>query len=241
MKRYVLSLLFVLQFFVVQAQEVQNNEGGSWFTVVNKFKFSERVSAVSVVQWRFVERLKYTRIFLVMPFINYKFSNKISAGVGYNYSNYSIAGIHPPSLDYENRIWQHVTLFSALGKVKMNQRFMFEERFKTKLNNEEAYANRFRYRMNFDFNILKFKNNNYLLGNLSEEIRIRFTEGIGDPNFDQNNFVVSLGYQLLDNSKLYIGYRHDYYNAGNGVYWADNVFNVVYNYNFDFTKKKFYK
>lgn len=147
--------------------------------------------------------MKYTRIFLVVPFINYKFNNKISVGVGYNYTNYSAAGIHPPSLDYENRIWQHVSLFSSLGKVKMSHRFIFEERFKTKLNNEEACANRFRYRMNFDFNILKFKNNKYLLGNLSEEIRIRFTEGIGDPNFDQNNFVASLGYQLLDNSKLY--------------------------------------
>lgn len=241
MKRYVLSLVFVLQFFVVQAQEVQNNEGGSWFTAVNKFKFSEKVSAVSVVQWRLVEKMKYTRIFLVMPFINYKFSNKISAGIGYNYSNYNIAGIYPPSLDYENRLWQHISLFSTLGKVKMNHRFMFEERFKTTLNSEKTYANRFRYRINFDFNILKLKNNKYLLGKLSEEIRIRFSEGISDPNFDQNNFVASLGYQLLDNSKLYLGYRHDYYNLGSGIYWSDNVFNVVYSYNFDFTKKNFYK
>ncbi len=156
MKRYLLSLLCVLAFFGMQAQEVQKNEGGSWFTAINKFKFSERVSAVSIVQWRFVESMKYTRIFLVMPFVNYKFSNKISVGVGYNYSNYSIAGIHPPSLDYENRIWQHVSLFSSLGKVKISQRFMFEERFKTKLNNEEAYANRFRHRMNFEFNIFVF-------------------------------------------------------------------------------------
>jgi len=227
--------------FSMQAQEVQNNEGGSWYTAINSFKFSEKVSAVSVVQWRFVERMKYTRIFLVMPFINYKFSNKISAGVGYNYSNYSSVGIYPSSLDYENRIWQHVTLSSDLGKVKMNQRFMFEERYKTKLNSEESYANRFRYRMNFDFNILKFKNDKYLLGRFSEEIRIRFSKGISDPNFDQSNFVASIGYPLLDNSKLYLGYRHDYYNAGSAIYWGDHIFDVLFSYNFDFTKKKFYK
>ena len=236
-----LSLAFVLLVLSMQAQEVQDNEGGVWFTAINKFKFSEKVSVVSVAQWRFVEQMKYTRIFLVMPFINYKFSDKISAGLGYNYSNYSLAGIYPPSLDYESRIWQHVTLFSEFGKVKMNQRFMFEERFKTKLNKDNVYTNRVRYRMNFDFNILKFKNNKYLLGNLSEEIRIRFSKGLSNPNFDQNNFIASLGYQLLDNSKLYLGYRHDYYNAGNGIYWGDHIFNVLYSYNFDFTKKKFYK
>ncbi|MFD1293231.1 DUF2490 domain-containing protein [Lutibacter holmesii] len=241
MKKYILNVVIALLFFSAQAQEVQDNEGGVWFTAINKFKISDRVSVVNVAQWRFVEQMKYTRIFLVMPFINYKFSNRVSVGVGYNYSNYSLAGIYPPSLDYENRIWQHVTLYSDLGKVRMNQRFMFEERFKTRLNKDEVYSNRLRYRMNFDFNILRFKNNKYLLGNVSEEIRIRFSKGISNPNFDQNNFIISFGYPLLDNSKLYVGYRHDYYNAGNGVYWGDHIFNVVYTYNFDFTKKKFYK
>lgn len=241
MKNYILSLLLVIVLYNLNAQEVTKNESGTWVTANNNFKFSEKISVVSVVQWRFVEQMKYTRIFSVMPFVNYKFSDKISAGLGYNYSNYSLAGIYPSSLAYENRIWQHVTLFSSFGIVKMNQRFMFEERFKTNLDNENIYSNRFRYRMNFDFNLLKFKNNKYLLGQVSEEIRIRFSKGISDPNFGQNNFIVSLGYQLLDNSKLYLGYRHDYYNTGIGIYWGDNVFNVLFTYDFDFTKKQFYK
>lgn len=225
----------------LSAQELNKYENGNWFTVTNKFKITEKFAAVSIVQWRLVENMKYTRVFLVMPFLNYKFNDKISAGVGYNYSNYSFAGIIPPTLDYENRVWQHVTLFSSFGKIKMNQRFMFEERFKTRSNNETAYASRFRYRINVDFNILKFKNDKYLLGKVADEIRIRFNDGFKTPAFDQNNFVVSLGYQLLENSKLYVGFRHDYYSAGAGFFWGDNVLNVVYSYDFDFTKKKFYK
>lgn len=241
MKKYILSLLLVIVLSNLNAQEVTNNESGTWATAINKFKFSEKISFVSVIQWRFVDNMEYTRIFLTMPFINYKFSNKISAGLGYAYVNYSLAGIRPPTLDYENRFWQYFTLYSTLGKVKMNQRFMFEERFKTRLSNENSYSNRLRYRINVDFNLLKFKNNKYLLGRVSEELRIRFNSGISDPNFDQNNFIASLGYQLFDNSKLYLGYRRDYYNAGNGIYWGDNVFDVWFSYNFDFTKKKFYK
>lgn len=242
MKKYFLSLLFLLVVFSLKAQEIEDNENGAWFTAVNSFKFTEKLSVVSIVQWRLVEKMDYTRVFLIMPFVNYKFNNKISAGVGYNYSNYSLVGIKPPGIDYETRFWQHVSLFSSLGKVKMSQRFMFEERFKVNWNDEDSYANRFRYRINFDFNLFKFKNNKYLLGQVSEELRIRFGGGgVSDPTFDQNNFVASVGYKLLPNSKLYVGYGRNYYNAGNDVYWGDHTFNTVFSYNFDFIKKKFYK
>lgn len=242
MKKYFLSLLFILVLFSLKAQEIEDNENGTWVTVVNNFKITEKISVVSIVQWRFVEKWDYTRVFLVLPFINYKFNDKISAGVGYNFSNYSFVGIKPPGLDYEHRIWQHVSLFSNLGKVKMNQRFMFEERIKTNLSNENTYSNRFRYRINFDFNLFKFKNNKYLLGHVSEELRIRFSGGgVSDPTFDQNNFVAAVGYKLLPNSKIFMGYGRNYYNAGNGVCWGDHTLHTVLSYNFDFTKKKFYK
>lgn len=235
MKKHLLSIMFFLIILRIQSQEVQNNEGGLWFTAINKFNFFEKFSLQSLLQWRFVEQKNETRIFLVAPLLNYKINNSLVTGLGYNYSNYSIAGIHPPSFDYENRLWQHLTLFTKFRKLKMNQRFMFEERFKRTFNNEDIYSNRFRYRMNFDFNIVKLKKDKYLLGRFSEEFRIRFSKGLSNPNFDQNNFIVSLGYQLFNNSKLYLGYRHDYYNSGNDIYWDDHILNIIYSYNFDFT------
>lgn len=182
----------------------------------------------------------YTRIFLTEPSINYKFNDKITAGVGYNYSNYHLVGIRPPSVDYEKRFSQHITLFSIFWKIKMNQRFMFEERFLVKNSGDDFYANRFRYRINLDFKIVKFNNEKHLLGKVIEEVRIRFAEGISDPNFDQNNFVPAVGYPLLDNSKIYMGYGRNYYNGGDSGYWGDHILNLAFNYDFYFTKKQFY-
>lgn len=241
MKKYLLLLLFIFTIFKSNAQEIENNETGTWFTMTNNFKVSEKLNVASAIQWRLVDFMSYTRILIVEPSLNYKINDKITAGIGYNYSNYSLAGIRPPSLDYENRFTQHITLFSSFGKVKMNQRFMFEERFLVANNGNDGYANRFRYRINLDFSIVKFNNDKYLMGKVSDEIRIRFTEGINDPNFGQNNFATLVGYPLLNNSKLYLGYGRNYYNAGAGNYWGDNILNVLFSYDFDFTKKEFYK
>lgn len=241
MKKYFLSLLVVFVFFRANAQEIENNENGTWFTVINKFKVTDKFFALNILQWRFVDDLSHTRVFIVEPSLNYKVTDKVIVGLGYNYSNYSLVGIRPPSLDYETRFAQHVTLLSNFGKVKATQRFMFEERFFVKTDGEDAYRNRFRYRMFLDFKILKFKNDKYLLGRFAEEVRIRFSEGVSDPTFDQNNFVACIGYPLLANSKLYIGYGRNYYNGGTAGYWGDHILNVAFSYSFDFTKKEFYK
>lgn len=234
-------MLFMLTFINGNGQEIEHNENGTWFTVINKFKFSEKLAAVNILQWRLVKTCSYTRVFIVEPRLDYKFSKCITAGLGYNHSNYNLAGIRPPTLDYENRFNQHITLFSTLGKLKMNQRFMFEERFITKNNGNELYANRFRYRMCLDFNLFRFSNDKYLQGRVSDEIRIRFTEGVSDPIFGQNNFLAAIGYPLLKNAKLLMGYGRNYYNGGTLGYWGDHIFNIAYSYNFDFTKKQFDK
>lgn len=111
MKKILFVTLFFVTIFKSVAQEIENNELGTWFTIANNFKITEKFYATSVVQWRLVDFLSYTRIFITEPSLNYKFSDKITAGLGYNYSNYSLVGIRPPLLDYENRFTQHITLF----------------------------------------------------------------------------------------------------------------------------------
>ena len=241
MKKYFLSLLVVFVFISANAQQIEDNENGTWATLVNKFKVTEKLYVLNVLQWRLVDDLNYTRIFIVEPSVNYKFTDRITAGVGLDFSNFSFVGIRPPGVDYEHRLQQMIMLTSKYGKVNMNQRFMFEERFLVSNNGDHFYANRFRYRIGVSLNILKFKNNKYLFGTLTDEVRIRFAGGVSSPNFDQNNFVVGLGYKLLENSTIHMGYGRNYYNAGNGDYWGDHIFNIMFSYNFDFTKKKFYK
>ncbi|MBG7630463.1 MAG: DUF2490 domain-containing protein [Bacteroidetes bacterium] len=236
MKKYFLVCIFVFTLQYTNAQEEKHNESGSWYTLVNKFKFSEKFSVSNVTQIRIVDFIENTRIFLVAPGVNYKLGKTATASAGYMYLNFSQEGIRIPSVDYENRLYEAVSFSSTFGKIKMNQRFMLEQRYLTKLNGSELYQNRFRYRINLDFNIAKFKNGKHLLGKVTEELRIRFASGFDEPQFDQNNFGVFLGYQLLDNSKIYAGYQRNYYNLGD--YWGDHLLHIMFCYDFDFSKKK---
>jgi len=238
MKKYLLICILAFTIQYVNSQEIKNNESGSWYTIVNKFKVTEKFYLLNVLQWRLIDFADHTRIFLAMPSANYRFNNYISAGVGYTYVNYNFNGIRPPSLDYESRAWQHITLYNTLGKFKTGQRFMFEERFRTSNSGVKSYSNRFRYRFSLDFNLFKLNNGKPILGKIEEELRIRFGTGISDPKFDQSNFSALIGYPLLDNSKIYAGYGRDYYQSGNGTYWGDHLLHVMFCYDFDFSKKK---
>ena len=238
MKKYYIGLLFLLIVLRLSSQEIKTNEVGSWHTIINKFTISDKLYAVNVSQLRMVEFAKNTRIFLFVPSLNYKLNKSISVGLGYVHLDFKPTGIRIPTLDYEDRIFQQLALNSSYWNIRIGQRFMLEERFKTKLDKASSYSNRFRYRINFDFNIVRLNHGKYLLGKISEELRVRFGSGLRNPEFDQNNFSALLGYDLFNNSKLYVGYGRDFYKKGKSDYWGDHLLHVVVNYNFDFSKKK---
>lgn len=239
MKKYFLIFLLAIVFQHIKAQEIKTNEAGSWYTLVNKFKVTDKFFVSNVTQFRLVNYIEDTRIFLVVPGLNYKLGKGVITSAGYMYLNFNEKGIRIPAVKYENRIWEAVSFSSSFAKIKVNQRFMLEQRYLKKLDGSQIYQNRFRYRINLDFNLFKLKNDKYILGKISEEIRIRSKHGFNEPAFDQNNFGVFLGYQLLDNSKIYAGYQRNYYKIPD--YWGDNLLHVIFTYDFDFTKKKFYK
>lgn len=235
---YLLIAVTVLVSIQSFAQTSKSNEPGSWFTMTNKFQITDNLYFLNVAQVRQVDFIKDTRIWLVMPTLNYKPTSNMIIGAGYAYLDFLQKGIRIPTLNFEHRAVEHLTLLSKFGNTKMNQRFMFEQRWKTNLAHKTSYANRFRYRINVDFNLIPLKNNKYILARLSEELRIRFKSGFNSPEFDQNNFMALLGYKLWDNSKIYAGYGRDIYKSGNGSYWGDHLLQVWFNYDFDLRKKK---
>jgi hypothetical protein len=247
MKNFILCLFLLLVIISANSQTTILKDKGSWLTLSNSVKLSDKVYFGSVIQMRRVGFFENTQGFLIMPGISYKLSKNISVGVGYLWYKYFTAGVlHSPINKEENRIWQHLTINSVLGKYKLNHRFMLEERFKDAiiLNNESeyiidgiSYSQRFRYRMAVVFNLLKLKNNKIVLGKLSNEIRIRFQTGLSEPDFDQNNLEALLGYQLLGNSKIWVGYGRFYYKANGTKFVSNNILHATLSCNFDITKK----
>jgi len=78
MKKQFLSLLFVLAFFSVKAQEIEINETGSWYTLINKFKVSDKFYFSLVSQLRLVNFTQTAHIFIISPSVNYKISKSLT-------------------------------------------------------------------------------------------------------------------------------------------------------------------
>lgn len=248
MKQVKLFFLFSLFITSVFSQTSVLKDNGSWFSLSNKFQVSKNISITNVTQMRRVYFLKNIEATIIQPGINYEINKNISLGAGYLHFTYFTNGVaHSPIKKYENRFWQSITVNSGLGSSKLSQRFVFEERFKDNvvLNSDNQYiidgvyyAQRFRYRLEVTTNLIKLKNDKIIYGKLSNETRIRFETGLTEPDFDQNNFAALIGYQLVDNSKIWVGYGRYYYKSSPTKFISNDILHINLSYDFDFTKNK---
>jgi hypothetical protein len=245
------NIRFIIVFFLivssVNAQTTVLKDKGSWLTFTNNFKLSNKFSLSNVTQLRTVDFIQNNQALVIQPGVSYKLNKNVSIGAGYlSYTYYPEGAAHAPIKKYENRIWENLIVNSAIGNTKLNQRFVFEQRFKDvivqNIDNEysidgNSYSQRFRYRLEVTTNLVKLKNNKNIYGKLSNEIRIRFQTGLTEPDFDQNNFAALIGYQLLENSKIWVGYGRYYYKSNATKFISNDILHVTLSYDFDFTKK----
>ena len=248
MKKRILCVCVLLTIISVNSQTTILKDNGSWLTFTNKVKLSNKFYFTNVTQQRRVGFLKETQGYLIAPAINYKLSDNVSIGVGYLFYKYFPNGASHSSIHKnENRYFQDINLSSVVGKFSVSNRLMFEERVIELINTDvtpnvidgDKYVNRFRYRLQVTTNLLKLKNEKYIMGKLSNEVRIRFAGGgIGEPDFDQNNFEALLGYKLLSNSVIWMGYGKYYFKSNSTQYVSENILHVTLSYDFDLAKKK---
>jgi hypothetical protein len=247
MKKISIVLFLLLALNKVNAQTEILKDNGSWITLANKITISDKLFISNVYQQRRVGFLNNIQGFFLTPSLNYKLTKNISVGAGYiYYKGFPSGEGHAPIHWTENSLFQLVSVSSKAGKINLNQRFMFEERTIDLINKNvtpnkiegNKHVNRFRYRLQASFNMFKLKNEKYVMGKLSNEIRTRFSDGTKNPDFDQNNFCALLGYKLLDNSSIWMGYGRYFYKMNSTKYIASNLLHVNLSYNIDLRKKK---
>lgn len=197
MKKILIGLFFLSAVNNTIAQTEILKDNGSWLTFSNKITISDKFFVSNVYQQRRVDFLNNTQGFFVTPSLNYKLTNNISIAAGYIFYKGFPEGVsHAPIHWTENSLFQLVSVNSKVWKINLNQRFMFEERVIDLINTDvnpnkiegNKHVNRFRYRLQASFNMFKLKNDKFVMGKLSNEIRVRFSEGTRNPDFNQNNF-----------------------------------------------------
>ena len=136
--------LFLLLFLLPVSIFAQQEKTGNWLMYFGTNKVSDKFSIHTEIQYRnHTLTPNNTEQLLLRTGLNYHFSDKAFATVGYAYiPSYIFESEQKAPEIEEHRIWQQFILTNKIGRVKFEHRYRIEQRF---INQE--YKNRFRYRL----------------------------------------------------------------------------------------------
>ena len=167
--------------------------------------------------------------FMLRPGINYAFTPKLNATLGYAYVETHPYGDYP-ALDVfpEHRIWQQLSYTHQAFSLEWQHRFRLEQRFIGELGANggggfdvvnHRYENRFRYMLRTTVPLTSDKKT-YLA--LWDEVFFNFGRNVSGNDFDQNRAFIGLGRKLTDTTRLEVGFLEQTVQRRGGTIWENN-------------------
>lgn len=161
---------------------------------------------------------------------------------GYAFMNHFPGDNHKKISQPEHRFWQQIQWQSRNGKIRTNQRFRFEQRYRHKVLNDSTLANgyAFNYRLRYQYQVQiplkRISDKFFIVG--SDEICVNFGKEIVYNYFDQNRFFAGFGYQVGSADLIQVGYMNLFQqlSAGNN-YRVIHAGRIFYFHNLDLRKK----
>jgi hypothetical protein len=207
-----MKLIKTLIFFIACSYTVAaQSDFGTWFVYKNNTKLSDKFTFNGNIQYRSFEMDFEDDHFVAINGFSYSASSNVTISAGHRY-------LHAKSNFLEHGMYQGLSIKSKLNSVKINNRFMVEERW---INNNLQL----RYRVGVDFGFP-----------LSEKVELVLSEEAflmnQGNNFNQNRITVKTNFSLSDAFKLSTGLMH--WQFSNFHRW---VAQVVLVHNLDFRKK----
>ena len=144
-------------------------------------------------------------------------NNNILLGYGFIDSRNRVIETNEILKVNEHRIYQQFISKQAIGKIKIQHRYRFEQRFI-----EDDFKLRYRYFLSLKIPLLKTNKKYYI--SAYNEIFINANQ---ENTFDRNRIYGGLGYKLNSNIKLELGYMNQIFNNSS----RDQV-NVICFFNF---------
>ena len=199
----ILVSLFNCQLF---SQQPSENYLGSWYTFSLNHRFNERFSVSPYAELRFYEPVTNFNLALVSIRGNYHLNSKSIVSIGYAFLDIDTVFEFDNLPDVkEHRINEQYIYNHKLGKLKTQHRLRLEQRFLDfRIRNE--LQNRFRYRLSFKYDL-----NKTIFFSLSEEPFVNFE----NQAFHENRFYIGIGFNVLKNTQLQIGYLKQHIRKNN--------------------------
>jgi hypothetical protein len=194
-----------------------------WFGYFNQTRLSKRFGFWFDVHYRqtdnFVERPFQ---FLIRSAVTYFIKDNLRFNAGHVFANHFPAKGLETSRP-EHRPWQQIWWRNQkYPGLSMLQSLRFEQRFNRKIANDvlgDDYNFNFRLRHNMSFNIpLKGKEivAKTPFAVIANEVFVNFGKQIVYNTFDQNRFVVGVGYQITSHTNVHLGYMNIFQQEASG-------------------------
>jgi len=216
MKNQLLIILFLINIFSVKSQE---NNLGNWLIYFGNKDLNSKLNWHHEIQYRNYNLLGELEQLLIRTGLGYNVNeyNNILLGYGFIDSRNIFTETNEIIKVNEHRIYQQFISKQTIGKIKIQHRYRFEQRFI-----EDDFKLRYRYFLSLNVPLLKGNEKYYI--SAYNEIFINSNEV---NTFDRNRIYGGLGYKLNSNIKLEMGYMNQIFNNS-----SRDQFNVICLFNF---------
>ena len=216
------TILFVLVFAVLPKISIaQDSDLGNWLVYIGSKQLNEKWNLHHEVQYRNYDAIGDLEQLLLRTGLGYTFNNKSNLLLGYGYilsENY-VGDSDDKVAVNEHRIFQQFITKQRLGKLGLQHRYRFEQRFV-----ESDYKMRFRYFLGLSYTLYNFGDSEkQLYASAYNEMFLNTTSSV----FDRNRLYGGLGYKFNAKFKVELGYMNQFFQTSG----RDQI-NVITFYNF---------
>lgn len=197
----------VLAFMLMPLLNMQAQESnlGNWLIYIGNKKLNSKWNIHNEVQYRNYNAIGDLEQLLLRTGLGYSFNdnkNNVLLGYGYILSENYVNENDKISVN-EHRIFQQFTSKQKVGKVGLNHRYRFEQRFV-----ESDFKMRFRYFLGINVPLqYKESGKNPLYLSAYNEIFLNSKSSV----FDRNRLYGGLGYKFSDKIKVELGYMNQFF------------------------------
>jgi len=202
-------LLLFLLFFTISnfAQEIGDDQLGSWFMYFGANKVSEKVSIHTEAQFRYFGTGQNFNQLLLRTGVNYHINSDAIATLGYGYisTDGTFEEIPEEVNIKEHRIFEQFILKNTVGKFKFEHRYRLEQRFINSADrNDTQHRARYRLQITLPLSAVFFLN-------FYDEIFLNLQDDV----FGQNRLYGAIGAHVFKNTSVQVGYLKNHFPSAN--------------------------